>query len=231
MEIHILNGKEGAKSARGLAVVIDVFRAFSVEAYFLAQGAVQVIALGDLNEAYNLQKQHPEYIYCGERHGIKCDGFDYGNSPSSFDGVDFTGKTIVHTTSAGTQGLLLAQKATEVLPGALVNAKAIATYIEQKNPHEVSLVAMGWEGTKVTEEDVLCAKYIESLLRHQPLKDINEQADALRYKEGKKFFDPAQQEVFPQADFPKCIAHDIFPFVIQTTKKGSLFVNRRYEVY
>lgn len=46
MDIQILHMIEGAKKAVGLTVVIDVFRAFSMEAYFLNKGAAKVIPIG-----------------------------------------------------------------------------------------------------------------------------------------------------------------------------------------
>ena len=39
MDIRILELIEGAKRAQGLTVVIDVFRAFSLECYLFARGA------------------------------------------------------------------------------------------------------------------------------------------------------------------------------------------------
>ena len=56
---------EGAKKAKGIAVVIDVFRAFSVEAYLFAGGAQKVIPVADENLAYQLKAEHPECaLYC-----------------------------------------------------------------------------------------------------------------------------------------------------------------------
>jgi 2-phosphosulfolactate phosphatase len=40
----------------------------------------------------------------GERKGKKLPGFDYGNSPTEIQAIDFSGKTVIQTTSAGTQG-------------------------------------------------------------------------------------------------------------------------------
>ena len=39
MDIKVLELIDGAKQAEGLTVVIDVFRAFSLEAYLISQGA------------------------------------------------------------------------------------------------------------------------------------------------------------------------------------------------
>ena len=39
MKIKLLQGIEGAKKATGISVIIDVFRAFTVEAYLMNNGA------------------------------------------------------------------------------------------------------------------------------------------------------------------------------------------------
>ena len=43
MNIEILHLIEGAKKAKGVTVVIDVFRAFTVEAYVMSRGAKKII--------------------------------------------------------------------------------------------------------------------------------------------------------------------------------------------
>ena len=105
MNIKILQMIEGAKKARGLTVVIDVFRAFSMEAYMMAQGADKIIPVGDVDLAYKLKEENPHMILAGERHGKILPGFDVGNSPWELSKMDIAGKTVVHTTSAGTQGI------------------------------------------------------------------------------------------------------------------------------
>ena len=42
MDIQILHLIEGARAARGTAVVIDVFRAFTVEAYLAKNGTLRL---------------------------------------------------------------------------------------------------------------------------------------------------------------------------------------------
>ena len=58
MKIEILEFAEGARKARGVAVIIDVFRAFSVACYAFDSGAVRLIATGDVEEAFKLKKQY-----------------------------------------------------------------------------------------------------------------------------------------------------------------------------
>ena len=46
MDIKILHLLEGADQAEGLAVVIDVFRAFSLECYLFSRGVQKIYAVG-----------------------------------------------------------------------------------------------------------------------------------------------------------------------------------------
>ncbi len=220
MNVEILQLAEGARKAKGTAVIIDVFRAFTVEAYLFAQGAKEIYAVYDKTLAEKMKEEDNTRILIGERHGKILPGFAYGNSPSSIYQKDFFGKTIVHSTTNGTLGIQNAIHAKDVFVASLVNAKATAEAILQTKTDTVSLVCMGWEG-KETEEDTLCAQYIASLLKGEEFKDIQEQADALRYTEGKKFFDSTQQDVFPEADFALCVDVDRFDFAIHAKMIGT----------
>lgn len=215
MKIQILHLLEGAEQAEGLTVIIDVFRAFSAECYMYGQNARKVILAGEVEEAFRLAEEIPDSILAGERNGIKIEGFRFGNSPSEIVRHDLSGLNVIHTTSAGVQGVVAASGADEIITGALVNAKAAARYIRSRDPEIVSLVCMGWNAKKDTEEDVLCAEYIRSLLEGNPIPDIARQALDLRLTEGKKFFDPAQKNVFPEEDFWLCTKPDIFDHVIR----------------
>lgn len=218
MNIEILHLVEGAKQARGLTVIIDVFRAFTVETYLMRNHAQRIIPVGDVQIARDYKAAHPDTILCGERKGIIIDGFDYGNCPTDLEHVDLTGKTVVHTTSAGTQGIANAKNADEIISGSLVNASAVAAYIQKKNPENVSLVCMGLMANKQTDEDNLCAEYIKSLLENAPLPDIYERMDALKYTSGAKFFDMTRQHIYPQRDFELCTNLNSVPFVLRLKK-------------
>ena len=219
MNIQIYQLVEGARQARGITVVIDVFRAMSVEAYFMHRGAEKVIPVGDKELAYQLKRENPEVILAGERHGKILPGFDCGNSPAQVLTLDVQGKTVVHTTSAGTQGIANAIHADEILGGSLLTAKATAEYIRQSGAQEVSLVCMGLEALSETEEDTLCARYIKALLEGETL-DMATEMEGLKTTSGAKFFDPAQQEVFPEADFHLCCELDKFNFVLKLEQGG-----------
>lgn len=222
MKIQIYHLLEGAEKAEGTVVVIDVFRAFSLEAYMFQKGVKKIFPVKTVEEAFALKKQHPEYILCGERNGKIVEGFDVGNSPSQVSSLDLSGKCVIHTTSAGVQGLVSCRKADRVLTGALVNAKAVAEYIRSIHPDKVSLVAMGLNGRQKTDEDELCARYIQSLLQSTPLQHMETLCQALKETDGKKFFDPLQLSVFPQQDFYDCIRTDSIDVVLQASKVNGI---------
>ena len=217
MNIKILHMVEGAKQATGIAVIIDVFRAFTVEAYLMKNGAEKIIPVGDKEIAYKYKEENPDVILVGERHGKILEGFDYGNSPSQIENVNFSDRVIVHTTSAGTQGIVNAENAKEILTGSLVNAKAIADYIKKNNYEDVSLVCMGLEAISETEEDNLCAYYIKSLLENNPM-ELEKEIENLKITSGAKFFDKKQQEVFPEKDFYLSTEVNKFNFVLKLEK-------------
>ena len=54
MVVNVVECLEGARRARGLVVVIDVFRAFSVACYAVDNGAGGYFAVGDVERAREL---------------------------------------------------------------------------------------------------------------------------------------------------------------------------------
>ncbi|MBS6395794.1 MAG: 2-phosphosulfolactate phosphatase [Clostridiales bacterium] len=231
MEIQILQQIEGARKAEGLTVIIDVFRAFSLECYLAAAGAGRILPVGAKETAYALKEEHPDYLLVGERHGVILPGFDYGNSPSQTEGADIEGRTLVHTTSAGTQGIVNAVGAEEILTGSLVNARAIAEYIRKKGCGKVSLVCMGLEGVSEAPEDTLCGRYIKSILEGREL-DMKAETEMLRCQpSAEKFFRPENQEVFPEKDYHMCVDTNRFDFVLRVERLGKdLFEVHRVNV-
>lgn len=208
---------EGAEKARGCTVVIDVFRAFTTASYVLANDADSIIPVGGLDRAFELKRENPEFVLMGEREGLKVQGFKYGNSPSKIKNIDFSGCTVVMTTSAGTQGLVNAKDADEIIAGSFVCISAVVDHIKEKEPDIVTLVAMGKAGTVPTDEDELCARYIERSLKGEE-PDFSKIKDQLRdYRSAKKFFDSSQTD-FPEGDFHCAMDKDRFHFYPEVIK-------------
>ena len=58
MRIEVVDHVAGASAARGIAVVIDVFRAFSVAPHAIAAGAARVMPVGAIEDALATARSH-----------------------------------------------------------------------------------------------------------------------------------------------------------------------------
>lgn len=229
MDIHIADFVAGAREARGLVVVIDVFRAFSLAAYAFARGAESIVPVGPVEDARELKRRHPDWILLGERHARPLPGFDGGNSPADLERLDLRGRTLIHTTHSGAQGLISACAADEVITGALVNAGAVVRYIRRRSPQIVTLVRMGREAREGCEEDDLCSALLSARLRGEPFDVGGVRARLRTAASARKFFDPACDWA-PERDFELCTSVDAFDFVLRRESSGQGFSLRRVDV-
>lgn len=216
------------QKATGIAIIIDVFRAFTVEPIIIKNGAKKLIVIGDKEIAYNFKKENNNYILIGERNGIKLPKFDYGNSPSQIEKVDFTNKVVVHTTSCGTQGIVNSMNAKEIITGSLVNISAIVKYIKNRGYNDISIVTLAKPGSDPFEEDKLCAEYIKAKLENKSTDEFKARILNLRYTSGAKFFDDELQEIYPKEDFYLCTDIDKYDFVLKAKKdeKGYFYMEK-----
>ena len=219
--IHVVDFVAGAQTATGIAVVIDVFRAFSAAAYAFAGGARSIIPVAEVEAALLLKQQHGDFLLVGERYGRPLPGFDHGNSPTELQAAPLQGRTLIHTTHAGTQGLVqVSAAAQEVITGALVNAAAIVRYIRQHRFSSVTLVRMGRQASERCAEDDACAELIAERLRgSEPnVRDMTMQLRAS--PSAQRFFDPAQSWL-PPTDFDLCTRVDCFDFVLRLDRSST----------
>jgi 2-phosphosulfolactate phosphatase len=226
MQINILQKVEGAKQARGLTVVIDVFRAFSTACYLFEAGVERILPVEKVEDALMLKEKYPDAILLGERHERKVPGFDFGNSPTHISGLKLDGKTIIMTTSSGTRGIASATQADEIITGSFVNAGAIIRYIRQQSPQTVSLACMGYEGHTATQEDTFLAEYIKAKLTGEEV-DFEQMKEILRTGDGARLLNPANHEWSPATDFDLCLDLDRFDFVLRTENEQGINILRK----
>ena len=215
MRVDVVDHVAGSTRARGIAVIIDVFRAFTVAPHAVAAGASRVLPVGEVEEAHAVRRAIPDAVLVGERHARRLPGFDAGNSPTEILATKVAGRPVVHTTHAGTQGLVHATRADEVLTGSLVNVSAIARYIRSCQPEQVTLVRMGHEARERCAEDDFCADSLLRLLEGGAPPATSDARARLRdVPAARKFFDPACDWA-PQTDFDYCTEVDRFDFVLR----------------
>lgn len=139
-------------------VVIDVLRATSTIVEALSNGARAVIPVATVEAARETAAGlDGDVIVCGERGGVAIDGFDLGNSPREFEPATVEGRTLVMTTSNGTDALLAAEPAAAVLVGSLLNASAAAAAAAQSD--DVLLLCAGRQ-SRFALDDAVCAGLI-----------------------------------------------------------------------
>lgn len=220
MQIEFADFTAGARSARGVAIIIDVFRACSLIAYAIAAGARRVVPVAEVEDALALKRAHPDWHVIGERFAKDLPGFDGGNSPTELLRQNLRGRTIAHTTHAGTRGLTAASNASHVFTGALVNAAATVRAVQSLAPQCVTIVRMGQHAIERCAEDDLCAQLLAARLAGQPF-DVAAVRDTLRRAPAAaKFFDPAATWA-PQGDFDLCTAVDAVDVAVAMRRDGS----------
>jgi 2-phosphosulfolactate phosphatase len=203
-----------------------VFRAFTSVAVSLANGASRIVMVRSVEEALALRDAGIGQICMGEVRGRAPDSFDFGNSPFEISGVDFHVKTIIQRTSAGTQGIVAAAaKVDRLYAASLVTAEATVRALVSGSPDKVSLVAMGKNGLKRTDEDELCAIHLRNRLEGRP-----GDADAIRRLilaggEVGRFHDPSRPYLHPE-DIEIALDIDRYDFAVRVTIENSRPVAR-----
>ena len=214
MNIAIHSLLEGAARATGTVAVIDVFRAFTTAAVAFANGASRIVMVSSVDEALSLRDAGIGQICMGEVRGRAPDEFDFGNSPFEISEVDFTGKTIIQRTSAGTQGIVAAaSRADRLYAASLVTADATINAMLAGEPEQISIIAMGGEGLTRTDEDEVCAIHLRNLLEGRPGDRQAVQRLLLAGAEVARFHDPAQPHLHPE-DVEIALDIDRYDFAI-----------------
>jgi 2-phosphosulfolactate phosphatase len=215
MKISIHSLLEGATRAAGTVAVIDVFRAFTTAAVTFANGASRIIMVGSVEEALALRDGHVGQVCIGEVDGRAPEQFDFGNSPFEVCEVDFSGKTIIQRTSAGTQGIVAAASLAECLyASSLVTADATVRAMIAGGSDRISLVAMGDSGRKRTDEDELCAIHLRNRLQGRPSDPEAVRRLILAGGEVARFHDPARLHSHPE-DVEIALDIDRYDFAIR----------------
>ena len=160
-----------AQQAQGIdfsgktAVVIDVLRATSVITTALDNGATCIVPVKTVEEANSLfaVSEPTKTLRGGERNSLKIDGFDLANSPLEYKKKTVEGKTVILTTTNGTNAINNVKGADEVVLACFRNAAAVVSVIAR---NDVVIVCAGTEGN-FSLDDGLCAGMLIELLKQK----------------------------------------------------------------
>jgi 2-phosphosulfolactate phosphatase len=218
MIVHRKSMLDGAASARGCAVIVDVFRAYTCAALMLSGRPDELRLEEDVDLCLRLRREKG-YMAVGEVNGVKVAGFDLGNTPSGIGEKGrgfFAGRQIVLRTSAGVRGAFAAKEnCRSVWAVSYPTVGATARVLRNEDPAEVHIVAMGWGGEGRSPEDERCADCLHSMLEPaQNYDHASALAEILADESARKFL-RGDSEHFPPEDVAWCLQRDLFDFAMR----------------
>jgi 2-phosphosulfolactate phosphatase len=145
-----------------IAVVIDILRATTTIVEALDNGAKCIIPVASVDGARVIAHDRKGSILCGERGGMKPEGFELGNSPLEYSHSAVGGNDCVLTTTNGTRALHMATQADEVLIGSITNVDVLCAWIRQDG-RDVVLVCSGTDGCVSLEDCVGAGAIVDRL--------------------------------------------------------------------
>lgn len=145
-----------------VTVVVDILRATSAICTAFEHGIERVIPVPDVEDTY-FYKDHDDVIVAAERGGEVVEGFQYGNSPYSYMNEHIKGKTLVITTTNGTQAIEAAKDSQIILVGGFVNFEALTQTLRAIN-RDVMVLCAGWKNRFNLEDTLFAGAVTENLL-------------------------------------------------------------------
>lgn len=222
MRIVRARGPDAAAELEGSVVVIDVLRAFTTAAFAFARGARSIVLVGTADGAFALRATR-DVVLIGESDGRKLAGFDHGNSPEEIDSLDLRDKDVVLRSTAGTQGVVRAERAESIVLASLVVAGATVRAL--RSEAHVSLLAMGSPlGADEIEDDV-CADLLEERLLGRDVDLARVRERVLASPAAARAHDPSAGWITP-GDVERALEIDRFDFVMRVRREHGLLVAR-----
>ncbi len=149
-------------------VVVDVFRATSCMVTAFAHGAVEIIPVEDVEVCASHREQG--YLISAERNGVTPAGFDFDNSPFSYQVDRVKGAKICVTTTNGTVALRRSVQATQVYVGAFLNISSVVRALKAWQGDAI-VVCAGWKGKPNLEDTLFAGALIDELVGQYTVAD------------------------------------------------------------
>ena len=141
-------------------VVVDIFRATSCMVTAFAHGATEIIPVEDVELCASYRDLG--YLISAERNGVTPEGFDFDNSPFSYQSAHVHGAKICVTTTNGTVAIRKSAGAARVYIGAFLNISAVVKALKAWD-EDVLIVCAGWKGKPNLEDTLFAGALIDAL--------------------------------------------------------------------
>lgn len=141
-------------------VVVDIFRATSCMVTAFAHGAKEILPVEDIALCQSMKEKG--YLISAERNGITPEGFDFDNSPFSYQVEKVNGANICVTTTNGTVAIRKAENAPLLMVGAFLNISCVVDKLKSWEGNVLVLCA-GWKGKPNLEDTLFAGCLIDEL--------------------------------------------------------------------
>jgi len=145
-----------------ITVIVDIFRATSSICYGIENGADAIIPVAEVEECIAYRDKETHFLLAAERNGEVVAGFDFGNSPFSYTKEKVGGKTVVLTTTNGTNALHLSRSAKKIVIGSFLNLTSLCNWLKTQNEN-VLLVCAGWKNNFNLEDTLFSGAVVDQL--------------------------------------------------------------------
>jgi 2-phosphosulfolactate phosphatase len=204
-------GIVGAQKARGIVVVIDVLRSFTVSAYALAGGARECRLVKTIAEARALAVKTPGAVISAEEEALPVEGIPISNSPTQIRQLDLKDRLLIQRSTAGTQ-VAAAVRSDDIFAASLVVARATVQACLLRKPEVLTFVASADH-----PEDHACAHYMEAIATGERA-DLDRLLDPLRRSERYQRLRSGAWPGFPPTDLDLSLQADVFDFAMPVTR-------------
>jgi 2-phosphosulfolactate phosphatase len=173
----------GVRSVEGrVCIVLDVLRASSTMLAMFEAGASELTLAESPDRALALADGRRDELWlCGERGGLKVEGFDYGNSPAEVSEADLSERDVLFVTSNGTGALRAVAAAPLVLVGSPRNEVAVVRLARREalaRGCDILILCAGDQGSYgISLEDAFVAgMLVERLVKLSPRRVTPDQS-------------------------------------------------------
>jgi len=147
-------------------IVLDIFRCTSTIVTALANGCREVIpARSELEAKEIAAKLEPNsFVLAGEVRGTKIKNFDFGNSPLEFSQEVIRDKTIILSTTNGSEAIKASKSAKHIIISSFLNVSAACSRAVTYHK-DIVIICSGTNGN-IALEDLMGAGCHVSRLKH-----------------------------------------------------------------
>jgi 2-phosphosulfolactate phosphatase len=156
LQFHLFDSKDA------IVVVVDILRATTVITTMFENGASKIIPVKTIEEA--IEYKQKGYMVVAERDGIKLDFADFGNSPFFFTPEIIKDKTLVYSTTNGTNAITIGKNSKQVIIGSFINLSTVVEYLKSQNSNVLILCA-GWKDRFSLEDSLFAGAIVYELLK------------------------------------------------------------------